>query len=494
MVDVQDLVKNNFAWHNNNGYKSGKTYNLLNYFTNLDDSRKNYLHYQMTKPLTVQTQNDSPCKSDSPQPFYHMHQDSVITQNSSPIPVRFSPRMGSNAINYARSSASIRVSLSSNISSISSSNIEQSITKISAMFPTATETHIRALLNKYHNREAVVISALQVEKHPIATPGPYTPPPINRHYMSQTNQSPTTSPSPKPVHYSPKMKLRYLKSVFPVVEETVLLDTLCGADNNVNQATETLLTMGFNKGLDFTSIVPQLPRVTLINNESDYDDDDIFWLRRKALPNQFDKINSTCPSKPVTTTTTVEIKTPVKKITAAEELKKKELLQKKYESLEEKIIVFALESTDYNEQLADQILKNHLANESELNDSNRNLNHTNITIGKNVSLCEEIKVKENDMTDSAYCEKKSDTNLKQDAKNVPKSGLAKGPNKNLLSKKDSTCNTTVKTGIKAKGPNKSLLSKIQSLARGPNSDLKKGPSKGLAKGSIFQRLFKKSTP
>lgn len=43
------------------------------------------------------------------------------------------------------------------------------------------------------------------------------------------------------------MACRYLKSVFPVVEETVLLDTLSSSDNNVHQATETLLTMGFDK-------------------------------------------------------------------------------------------------------------------------------------------------------------------------------------------------------------------------------------------------------
>ncbi|CAB0001132.1 unnamed protein product [Nesidiocoris tenuis] len=40
---------------------------------------------------------------------------------------------------------------------------------------------------------------------------------------------------------------RYLKSVFPVVEETVLLDTLCSADNNVTHATERLINLGFNK-------------------------------------------------------------------------------------------------------------------------------------------------------------------------------------------------------------------------------------------------------
>lgn len=40
---------------------------------------------------------------------------------------------------------------------------------------------------------------------------------------------------------------RYLKSVFPIVEETLLLDTLCNSDNNVHQATETLVNMGFDK-------------------------------------------------------------------------------------------------------------------------------------------------------------------------------------------------------------------------------------------------------
>ncbi|XP_066941988.1 mucin-5AC isoform X1 [Macrobrachium rosenbergii] len=59
------------------------------------------------------------------------------------------------------------------------------IAKISAMFPTVPESHIKDLMRKYHNREAVVISALQVQKHPLATPGPYgtfTPPPM-RHFI-----------------------------------------------------------------------------------------------------------------------------------------------------------------------------------------------------------------------------------------------------------------------------------------------------------------------
>jgi len=81
---------------------------------------------------------------------------------------------------------------------------------------------------RYHNREAVVISALQVEKHPIATPGPYTPPSISRHYMLQANPSPMASPLPKPAHYSPKMKLRYFffLHIFNFKESCKLIDLL----------------------------------------------------------------------------------------------------------------------------------------------------------------------------------------------------------------------------------------------------------------------------
>lgn len=107
---------------------------------------------------------------------------------------------------------------------------------------------------RYHSREAVIISALQVEKHPLTTPGPYATPPMQQRSsfqngggaigsvaidyssllqtsMMQSRGSPiigrtascasgsiyTGSPkidgyrqSPKP-HSSPKMKLRSLE-------------------------------------------------------------------------------------------------------------------------------------------------------------------------------------------------------------------------------------------------------------------------------------------
>lgn len=109
-----------------------------------------------------------------------------------------------------------------------------------------------------------------------------------------------------------------MKSVFPVVEETVLLDTLCSSDNNVNQATKTLLTMGFNKRHTIKNNVSKLPRVTLTNSENDYEEDDMFWLRRKTCDN-YDKTKSTCSSWPISSV----VSTPIKKINTDEQIKSK---------------------------------------------------------------------------------------------------------------------------------------------------------------------------
>lgn len=49
---------------------------------------------------------------------------------------------------------------------------------------------------RYYNREAVVISALQVEKHPLTTPGPYSTPPLPRHPLSKKHSLITMTPPP----------------------------------------------------------------------------------------------------------------------------------------------------------------------------------------------------------------------------------------------------------------------------------------------------------
>lgn len=40
---------------------------------------------------------------------------------------------------------------------------------------------------------------------------------------------------------------RYLKSVFPKVDETILLDVLEQSDNNVQKASEQLIDLGYEK-------------------------------------------------------------------------------------------------------------------------------------------------------------------------------------------------------------------------------------------------------
>lgn len=51
-------------------------------------------------------------------------------------------------------------------------------------------------MRRYYNREAVVISALQVEKHPLTTPGPYSTPPLPRHPLSKKHSLITMTPPP----------------------------------------------------------------------------------------------------------------------------------------------------------------------------------------------------------------------------------------------------------------------------------------------------------
>lgn len=61
---------------------------------------------------------------------------------------------------------------------------------------------------RYHGREAVVISALQVEKHPITTPGPFTTPPPARNIYPGLHSS---------LQMTPPLGIRsYSRGVSPV--------------------------------------------------------------------------------------------------------------------------------------------------------------------------------------------------------------------------------------------------------------------------------------
>ncbi|XP_031631280.1 uncharacterized protein LOC116345757 isoform X4 [Contarinia nasturtii] len=247
---------------------------------------------------------------------------------------------------------------------ITQADTDAAVAKINTMFPTASDAHIRLLLKKYYNREAVVISALQVEKHPLTTPGPYSTPPLPRHPLSKKHSlitmtppmsrfepptSRTASPiparpasscasasygsprvgegfrcSPKP-HSSPKMKLRYLKSIYPKAEEMLLLDILANADNNVQKASEKLSSMGYEKRDTTTPKPTNRAREEQILKEK---------IERENTP----------PPQP--------------RLKSNEEKQKiKNQLKGRYKDVAGRIITMALESVDYSEEKACKILE-----------------------------------------------------------------------------------------------------------------------------------------
>ncbi|XP_047524972.1 uncharacterized protein LOC125062835 isoform X4 [Pieris napi] len=369
------------------------------------------------------------------------------------------------------------------------SDTEALVAKISAMFPTVSETHIKILLKKYYNREAVVISALQVEKHPITTPGPLTASPsasrlhkgaMGIHSALQLAKgvsgslhgschSPfTLTPQGSPLllrptsgassyygttksyeggqttkHQSPKMKLKYLKSVFPKAEETLILDVLANKDNNVQTASEELITMGFSKKQ--TVIIP---------------------VKQESPP---------------------PIKKNVTLMKTTEERKQiKENFQKKYSSIAERVVSIALESVDYNEERAEQILNAVIQEDAQAPKS------VTVTQAKETKRTEtpETKlpiIKSSTKTEPKYKSQYSGHNT------GPNPTLRQGPKDNLLLEDYMTWNgpnpqLRIGQTVKADGP-ESRKNTFMAVC-GP-SGTAKGPA-GIAKGSVYN-LNKKTT-
>nr|XP_012147037.1 PREDICTED: uncharacterized protein LOC100875873 isoform X3 [Megachile rotundata] len=138
---------------------------------------------------------------------------------------------------------------------------ELQVAKINAMFPTVSETHIRLLLKKY------------------------------------------------------------LKNVFPKVEETMLLDILEQSDNNVQKASEKLIDLGYEKRN------PTAPRSLTKRKEEE---------QMKTVQNA---------------------PTPPPRMKSLEEKNKiKVRLMEKYKSVPERVIMLAMDSVDYDEEKAIHIL------------------------------------------------------------------------------------------------------------------------------------------
>ncbi|CAH2985122.1 unnamed protein product [Chilo suppressalis] len=358
------------------------------------------------------------------------------------------------------------------------------LAKISAMFPTVSETHIKILLKKYYNREAVVISALQVEKHPITTPGPVAMSPggarhharVSLHgsaHFTATTATSTPQGSPslfrpasgassygagrsadgQPRHQSPKMKLKYLKSIFPKAEETLILDVLANKDNNVQLASEELLSMGFPRK---EPVVPPQRR------------------DKEALP---------------VAPTVNKILNVIK--TAEEKAQLKQQLQQKYPGVAERVVVLALESAAYRRDRADQILA--AALQESLPTATATATGTTTTATArptSTATTQHENVLKMSGVGGGVGSGGGYRSAYGGAAGGPDPALHQGPNDSLLlldylpwnGPNPEYCGSAAKTHGASPGPS--------GVARGPAA-LARGPA-GLAAGSIYRRINKKT--
>ncbi|XP_029667437.1 uncharacterized protein LOC115238063 isoform X5 [Formica exsecta] len=331
------------------------------------------------------------------------------------------------------------------------SDSESQVAKINAVFPTVSDTHIRLLLKKYHNRAALVMSALQVEKNPLCAPGPCTPVGVHSNYTIPRWRLPahaihaalTLSPprGVRPAPNSPKMKLRYLKSIFPKVDETILLDILEQSDNNVQKASEKLIDLGYEK-----------------RNTT-------FPAKAVAKKKEEEQINNkqTAPTPPPR----------IKSLEEKNILKKR--LMEKYKMVPDRVVMLAMDSVDYDEERAIHILDIVVAEEA-----NRPLcTSGSKRVSRGTSTTEDKEYK------SPYLIKPigSSLDLVKGANNdllLPDYAPWSGPDASLLSKQ-------LFSRSLAMGHDPTLLSTNNCLAKGPQSELRKGPLRGLAQGSIYSQ-------
>ncbi|XP_017081036.2 uncharacterized protein LOC108114520 isoform X3 [Drosophila eugracilis] len=409
------------------------------------------------------------------------------------------------------------------------------VTKIQNMFPTAGENHIRLLLKRYYNSEAVVISALQVEKHPVTMPGPFVTPPSQRHlfhsssafYMTPPARRPdtmtsrrtsrTASPlpggrfgslvsvqsgpggpghsshqvvlpsgsavppalhgspmwrsSPRP-HSSPKMKLRYMKNIFPKADEELLLDVLANADNNVQFASEKLISLGYTKR---EMQQPHRPN----NRPPELNQD------QQAGGDQG----------------TVHIPLRPKEYTEEEKAKMQTLLKEKYPQIAERIILMALESVNYAEDRATQILQivqdeDEQRAQKQAPSNPKHLELTKTTGTEQVDGATGDRHRQHSFGNSHNTESAEfQSIIERMATMGPNSQLNKGADENLLLADYVTWNgpnTKLLQKQPTSGPDASLLTDRTYKPRGGNSDLCKGAQSGLAKGSIYAQGSNKS--
>ncbi|XP_045462492.1 uncharacterized protein LOC123672447 isoform X2 [Harmonia axyridis] len=398
-----------------------------------------------------------------------------------------------------------------------SGNTDEAVSKIAAMFPTVSETHIRLLMKKFHNREVLVISALQVEKNPVTTPGPFATPPPHRNAFenlghascsmtpplgvqrahskggspnaNRDSNSYTNSPrigdyfrsSSRP-HPSPKLKLRYMKSIFPQAEETMILEILSNHDHNIQKTSEKLREMGYEKK-DSLKISQQKYQAQ---------------VRAQEDKEQTPQSGSVIPIQ--------------KTKTEDEKRKVKSELQDENKNIPEQLITMALESVNFDKEKASNLLKG-ISLDGTKSEEGKIVEFSQVdnqAINKSVDVVLPVSMSRQSLKSLLKSEKTEKEKIKicrgvdssysgyksKNLSNVmgPNPALAKGNKENLLLEDyikwqgpDHNHRKGAKPGL-ANGPNASNKIDNRVGANGPKSDNFKGPNKNLVKGSIYNQI------
>ncbi|XP_012165438.1 uncharacterized protein LOC100642914 isoform X2 [Bombus terrestris] len=487
MAEESDRSQLPPGWECRYDIRSGRPYfiNHFNRTTTWEDPRVRYWQYSQY----IQSQNSMALSSATTITSQDIPMQDLKTPLSLKSVSAMTNRLGDMTLGSPTPVKNMETYLTQN------SDSELQVAKINAMFPTVSDTHIRLLLKKYHNRAALVVSALQVEKNPLCAPGPCTPVGVHSNYAIPRWRLPphaihaalTLSPprGARPAPNSPKIKLRYLKNVFPKVEETMLLDILEQSDNNVQKASEKLIDLGYEKRN------PTAPKS----------------LRKK----EEEQVNNE-----------QTIPTPPPRMKSLEEKNKmKTRLMEKYKSVPERVIMLAMDSVDYDEERAIHILDIMVTEEatrplctssspSSRSDERKDSPPVTEAVKLTASPIKKI-VKDANLEKSKRSKNKIEipkisrgTSTTEDneykspylTKPVgPNPDLPKGANNDLLlpdyapwsGPDPSFLNKELYNKTIANGHDATLLFGNRCVAKGPNSELRKGALRELTQGSIYSQ-------
>ncbi|XP_068141922.1 uncharacterized protein [Drosophila tropicalis] len=270
---------------------------------------------------------------------------------------------------------------------------------------------------------------------------------------------------------------RYMKNIFPKADEMLLLDVLANADNNVQFASEKLISLGYTKR-DMQQ--PHKPN----NRPPQLAGED---------PNGTgeDKTVQHIPLRP-------------KEYTEEEKANMQSLLMEKYPQIAERIILMALESVNYAEDRAVQILQivqdeeeQRAASANQKMKKNLDLSSQALSGGDGLEQVDGQQALDRHRDTSLNLNHSQNTEstefqsiIERMASLGPNSQLTKGADENLLLADYVTWNgpnTTLCQKQSTVGSDPKLLGERGYKPTGRNTELCKGAKANLAKGSIYAR-------